>query len=779
MRQLYYVIRTLLRGRGANLIKIISLGLGLTMSILLLTRVAFEMSFDTCFRDTDNLYQVYAVWTQNGERSEPETMNIGPVAGAILENFPREVEAATSVCKYTAGDPLFYGSVRFDDSKVMADSLFFQTMGIDVLTGNPRELMQKDVIFLSDRFARRIFADENPIGKTLMLGKEFPLTVKGTYAALPENTTLTGSGGSASEAVISMPTMWTRGIGNYSWNGGDSYFEYIRFRPGANKESVMQRLDAMIAKYLPAEMKEMELGYTAVVKPLRDEYRQSDAVQRMTKIMSLLAFSILFIASLNYVLISISSLTYRAKAVGVHKCNGASGATVFGMFLLETAIIIALALVLMGLLLFNFRDFVEDMLVVRLSSLFALHRVWVPVGTVALLFLIGGVLPGRIFARIPVSQVFRRYTEGKKGWKRPLLFVQFMGVAFIAGLMCVVMAQYDYVVHKDTGYRPERVATSYVNFDNVEACDFAFTHFQNLPYVEAVSAASNNPSIGLSGETVNEGGKSLLSTRFISLMDNYPQMMGLTLTSGRMPRDQSEVVVNETFVARMHWGTEAVGRVVGIGTSDKESGVTVVGVAKDFHTGSFYTEQQPLAMHHKKNFGGSIHLRLKEPFDENLQKLNADVAATFSDKIMDFTSMEQELRASYNAVRVFRNGTLVAAVTMLFIMLMGVIGYTTDEVRRRSKEIAIRKVNGADSSTILQLLSVDVLYVALPAVIIGTVASGFINDMWMDMFAEKVPVSGTVYVLTAIGILTVIVGCVVWKSWHIANENPVNSIKSE
>ncbi|MEG2856087.1 ABC transporter permease [Bacteroides sp.] len=776
MRQLYYVIRTLIRGRGSNVIKIISLGLGLAMSILLFARVAFEQSFDTCFRDTDNLYQVYSVWTQKGERSEPYSQNMGPVAGAILENFPKEVEAATSVCRYTAGDPLFNGSVRFDEGKVMADSLFFRTMGIEVLTGDQRELIQKDVVFLSDRFARKIFGEDNPIGKTLMFGKQFPLTVKGTYAALPENTTMVGNNGIC-EAVISMPTMWSRNWSNYSWNGGDSYFEYIRFRPEADKESVMRRLDAMVAKYLPAEMEQIQLGYTAVVKPIRDEYRTSDAVQRMTKIMTLLGFAILFIATLNYVLISISSLAYRAKAVGVHKCSGASGQTVFYMFLLETGIIILLALLLAGLLLVNFSDFVEDMLVARLSSLFSPERLWVPVGTVLLLFVIGGIVPGRIFSRIPVSQVFRRYSEGKKGWKRPLLFVQFMGVAFIAGLMCIVMAQYNYVLHKDTGYQPERMVTTDIGFDSAEASDYAQTFFKNLPYVEAVSAASNNPTIGLSGAIVNEGGKSLFSTRFMGAMDSYPSMMGITFKQGRMPRDRSEIAVNETFVRLMHWDGNVLGRVVGLDGSGE--GSTVVGVLKDFHTGSFYTEQQPLAMYYKQRFGSCIHLRLKEPFEENLRQLNKDVAATFSDKLIDFSSMEQDIKESYNAVRVFRNGTLVAAITMLFVMLMGLIGYTADEVRRRSKEIAVRKVNGAESAMILRLLSVDVLYVALPAVIIGTLASWYVNDMWMELFAEKVTVSWAMYILTAVGILAIIVGCVVLKSWRIANENPVKSLKSE
>ena len=160
-------------------------------------------------------------------------------------------------------------------------------------------------------------------------------------------------------------------------------------------------------------------------------------------------------------------------------------------------------------------------------------------------------------------------------------------------------------------------------------------------------------------------------------------------------------------------------------------------------------------------------------------RLNKDVAEAYPDKTIDFEGMEQQILREYNPVRVFSNATVWAAVTMFFIMLMGLIGYTTDEVRRRSKEIAIRKVNGAESTSILELLSKDIFYVAAPAVLIGTLASWYVNGMWMDQFAAQVPLSGIAYVLIALAILIVIVACVVWKSWKIANENPVLSIKSE
>ena len=138
MKQLYYVIQTLMHGKNANVIKIVSLGLGLTMSILLFSRVAYEQSFDTCFKEHENLCQLWTIFTIGGETKKPQEMNLGPMAGAILERFPNEVESATSLSKHQLAAPLYYGDNKFDTyTNVLADSLFFETMGVEVLKGNP------------------------------------------------------------------------------------------------------------------------------------------------------------------------------------------------------------------------------------------------------------------------------------------------------------------------------------------------------------------------------------------------------------------------------------------------------------------------------------------------------------------------------------------------------------------------------------------------------------------------------------------------------------------
>ena len=774
MQSFHYIIRTLLHSKGSNLLKVVSLGLGLTMSILLFSRVAFEQSYDTCFKDYDRLYQVWTQFTIKGEKLGWQQQNSGPVAGAIFESFPEQVESATCTNRWMASEPLYYGNTRFEEPKIAADSLFFQTMGIEVLTGNPvQDLQQPNVIYLCETLARRMFGGEDPIGKVISYNRKRDLTVRGTYADLPDNTTV------KADAVISLPPSWAAEVSNYSWDGGDSYPQFVRLKPGADAEAVNSRLDAMMDKYRPAESKKY-YGYAAKIAPLRDTYRGYDAVKRSKVILLVMGFSILFIAALNYALISISSLSRRAKAVGVQKCSGASGAGIFGMFLAETALIILLSLCVMAFLLFAFQDFVEDTASTRLHNLLTWQRAWVPALTVLLLFVVGGVLPGHLFARIPVTQVFRRYTEGKKGWKRPLLFVQFAGVAFICGVMAMVTAQYSYVMNKDMGFRTEGVATSWIAFENEAEYTGAENFFRGLPYVEDVTCGGN-PIDGYSGTMIEgDGAQSLFSSRFDQTAENYHAFMGMTYQAGRAPRWNTnwwdEVAVNETFADFMHWPKDdVVGRTVrSMGHTSK-----VVGLLKDFQIQGFYSNPTPYIAYVQKYLNGRLYFKLKEPFGDNLLKLQQATAEAYPGRTIDIYSYQGEVEGLNNPVRVLRNAMVVAAIVMFFIMLMGLLGYTADEVQRRSKEIAIRKVNGAEAGGILELLGRDILWVALPAVLIGVGASAYVNGLWLDMFSVTVPGGWAVYVLVALVNLLVILACVLWRTWHIANENPVLSLKNE
>ena len=769
MQSIHYAFKTLLHRCSSNVIKVISIALGITMSVLLFSRVAYEQSFDTCFRENDRLMQLWMQWTVNQQKSDKQEQCVGKLAGTLYEAMPDVFEGATTIGYWMFNAPLYRGNVRFNDLKITADSLFFQTMGIDVLKGNAvQDLAQKDVIYLSERLARKIFGDENPIGQVVQYNKQIPLTVRGIYADIPENATV------RPEAVVSMPSVWSRGIGYYSLQGGDSWPSYMRLKADApDLETINRGIGQLLAERMPPG-NGIEVG--AFIAPLRDTYRSHEYVQRMSRILFILAAAILFITALNYVLISISSLSRRAKAIGVHKCSGAEAGTVFGMFVWETVFLFAAALLLSAALLYAFRDFVEDTIAAKLDSIFTTDLLWVPVTVLAVLFLISTVLPGRLFARIPVSLVFRRYTEGKQGWKRPLLFIQFAGVTFVLGLLCTVWLQYQYVMNKDTGYNPERIVMNYHEVRNWDEAEKIRTFYTPLPYVEEITSSLYYPCGGYSGEMIpDEAGNNLFSTRYDYGCENYTKVMGMTILQGRPQREKNEVLVNEEFARLMHWGDDVLGR-----TFSSEGGkVKVVGLLKNFQIGSFHSGPLPYVLHYMPQLAYQLSIRLKEPFAENLQRLNKEAAEAFSGQTVEFESMEKLMAENYNSVRVFRNATLVATVCILFITLMGLIGYINDEMQRRSKEIAIRKVNGAEASHILEMFSRDISRISLPAVILGAVAAWYVGKLWMEQFAVQVDYLTAYYLLSALMIWGLIIACVVVQAWKIANENPVLSLKSE
>ena len=764
MKQLYYSIRTLLRGWGSNLTKIISLTLGLFIGILLFSRVVFELSFDSGYKEADKLCVINAVYTIGGEVKDPAQVVMGPVPQAIYDAFPEGIESATVVSRWYGENTLFKDNIRLQPKMVMADSLFFQTMGIEVISGDPRELTNPEVLFVSQSFAREAFGGENPIGKTLLYNKNMPMTVKGIYADTPENCSL------RHDVVISFATIVKNNWQYVGWDGGDSFEGFIRLKEADGIDGVNVRIDAAIEKHMPNDPESgWEVKYS--LQPIREVYAGKEEVHKMILIMSLLAVAILFVASMNYVLISISSLARRAKAVGVHKCNGASNRTVFFLFLWETGIIILISLLLVLLMMLNFRESIEDMASASLTSLFTWRTLWVPLAVVAVLFLVSGVLPGRLFSSIPVTQVFRRYTDRKSGWKRSLLFVQFGGVTFIFGVLCVVLFQYNRITTKDLGYNPDCVATVYQYFEDPES---VLDRLRLLPMVEGASVAESNINSGYGGMPVrNDQGKNMFTVRSAVCQYDYLSFMGVKIVKGKGFDAPMQAVVNEEFVRRVGtgWADGVIGK--------KYLEYTIVGVMNDYPVKSFYEKQDPVALVGNYTMNGCYHVRLKEPFNENLRTFNQQMAEMFPAADVVFKSLRQVLDNQYESVRRFRDAVVLASISILVIALMGLIGYVNDEVQRRSKEISIRKVNGAEAADILQLLSKDIFWIALPAVALGAVASWFVGSKWLEQFAEKVDLNIAWFVLVALIVIAVILLSVVAKAWRVSNENPVNSIKSE
>lgn len=768
MKQLYYTIQTLLRGRGSNVIKVISLTLGLLVGILLFARVAFELNYDSYYSEPENLCITLRTGISDGIKKEPNIDNYGKLAEAIHENFPDEVEDAT-VLDLFSQSPLYHEGKKMEHVILATSkSHVFSTLGIKVLLGDVSQLDRVDVIFISRSLARRLFADANPIGKTINIEIDYPLTVQGVFEDIPENTEFHFDG------VYSFDTRSKQyGSERGGWGYDSSYHCMVRFRHPDEREKVEVRMPEMLKKYIHNYKGQSE-EYSFMTPS--QYHLQKPESRKIVMILSILGFAILLVAGMNNVLISVSSLAQRAKSVGIHKCNGASDGHIYRMFLYESALLILLSLLFVTVLLFTFKLEIEDLSGASLKALFTWQTLWVPILVSLVLFLVIGLFPGKLFAAIPVTQVFHRFTAHRFVWKRSLLFIQFTGIAFILGLLMVILLQYHQVMTRDMGYKVDNLAVGWSPYREIDKMDGIL---RGLPIVEEFCNASTIIYGGYMGQPYTDAHGKEFMGRIEFVDEHYVPVMGLQIIKGRNIQQDKEILINEEMVRQIGWTDSPIGKNLEDG---KNNFGTIVGVVKDYVVQSAYMPQAPVALMSNLEWMNVLNKRniiLKEPFGENLAKINTLMKEAFPTVDIVFRSARQEIDKQYQEVRRFRNVVIIASIAILLIALMGLFGFVNDEIQRRSKEIAIRKVNGAEVPDILRLVSGNIFWTALSAVLVGIVFAYIVSNKWLEQFSDRVSVNGGHFLVVIIIILLLIMGSVIGRSWNVANENPVNSIKNE
>lgn len=673
LKQIFYAWRSVIHSPRQSVIKMVSLSFGIGISILLFSWIAYFKSFDTFYHDHDRIYQLWMSWELADRTIPPNSTIIGKLPEGVYEEMADIVESAVSM------RPVREIRMRKDGKYIpmqvaIADSLFFETMGVDVIAGHPRkDLVRPDVAFVSEKIVKTYYGGEDPIGKELWYESEFPVTIAGVFESIPENNTVNP------DVVVSLPSLLSRGWGNHSWNGGDSWKGYVRLKEGVNvsDEELDRRINEIIQRHAPDRD---GIGIRGYARLMRDTFQKDDDNQSTAVIMAALALSILLITALNYVLVSIASLSRRVKAIGVHKCSGAKQSDVMRMFVYETLIIIVGSLLLLALILCQYSEFIKSTLSVSLEMMFAPERIYVPLAVISVVVLVGAIIPGVIMSRISVTSVFRSFSENKNRWKRALLFVQFAGVAFIMGFLSTVWLRYNQLMTQSVGYNEERlVLAPYPGEYDMEVYK---TTLKNLPYVEGIVTSGSAPIYSYSGLMVrNNQGKDLFSSRFDCIDKDYFDFMGFELLRGSKElHGANEVIVNREFCNSIGWDVDdAVGKTVDTGNGL----ATVAGVMENVVIRSFYIETMPLILYSAeawRNNANLITLRLKAPFDHNFKLLKDAIAATFPNIANDPESVNEIKAEMYSDLKSLRNITLIAGISIIFIAVMGLVGYITDEI---------------------------------------------------------------------------------------------------
>ena len=490
-------------------------------------------------------------------------------------------------------------------------------------------------------------------------------------------------------------------------------------------------------------------------------------------IFGFLGFSVFFVAIMNYMLISIATISRRAKSVGVHKCSGASSGNIFGMFLAETGVLVLLSVLFSFLLIINMGELIEDLLGTSCLTVCLGHHL----DTLA--HCSSPFPPGRRHTGKTVLTYSRHAgIPALYGWKKRM--ETFITICPVHGyLLCTrIIAGYPVTIFSPDEWRYGNQDSGTGRSRNLDVRRNSRTCKRRVApptMVDGVSASTHS----VLGEYWTRGligndGKRIATLNFNMCDYDYPNVMGIRITEGTTIKKKGDLLVNKELVRLMKWTDGAVGKSV--------SGVegTIVGVFDDIRNRSFYSSQSPIVLiADKESANHTINVRLKEPYDENLKRLNECVAKTFPNVALNFNSVDSMIREGYKSVYRFRNAVWISSCFILLIVITGLIGYVNGETQRRSKEIAIRKVNGAEASGILKLLIYDILNISVISVLIGTAASYFTGQIWLEQFSERIDMDLLLFIGIALLVLLVIVACVVVKAWHVANENPVKSIKAE
>lgn len=786
-------LQNLFRKGEGNLTKILCLGVGMAIGLVMLAEVIFERSYDNFIPHLEDTYIIQENYKHQGN----DWKNHNTVSGAIAPGIKRycpEVEAATRFTILNEDLLLTTDDQRtIKGNAYLCDSSFFEVFPRKILMGEaPHTGLEKaNNAYISAKLLKVLGNDI--IGKQLTwkIFPDFHLTVVGVFEDFPENTHLPKI-----DIAVALPTIGQiMGDGRNNWLGNDRYSGYIRLRPGTDPQTLEPNIKHML--YTNAPMEELERSgsqFYLNLKPVSKIFLSSEYNRIMNIVFLIFAFIMLAVAVLNYILLVVSSVVKRAKSIATYRCYGAESKDIYRMILAESALHCFIALILAVLIVFGLQDFLQEQMGHSLRALFSPTALVLCLMVVIAVAVICGVMPGYIYTRIPVTYAYRRYTENKRQWKLGLLFVQFMLTTFFVCLLTVIGLQYQALTNYRTGFEYKNILyTSLSGTQNVER-ERCIQELKRLPNISGVTWGYQEMFMKCSGNNVYDPQN---DKEYMNIADMYdvgpdyhkvfsiPILEGTGFTTELGDSVSQEVMVSRSFIDKMEklagWTGSPIGKQVFI-TEHQGRPYTICGVYEEIHLGSQVAEDfddRPTVMFYNTHPNHLLYIRLKEMGPEQIKEIQDIVSRTMPSQEKHVYSLDLEMANQYNMLLHVRNSILFVGLCILVIALIGLIAYIRDEVNRRRSEIAIRIIHGAQVKDVQFLFLKDILKIAIPAVLIGTAFALFASNRLLELFAFKINLTGYIFggcILVVLMFMLILSTSMIWKA---ARSNPINNLRTE
>jgi putative ABC transport system permease protein len=784
-------LRNIFKNRLSFLIGFISLLVGFMVSLLIGVYLYNEINYDR-FHKKENLYRVgfSASFTDNNTNYAFAWAPLGP---KMKEYYPEVVDF---VRLYKIPSKIM---VKHNENKFLQEDLFyvdqnlFEFFSFELTTGNPRTaLSEPNTVVLTEQMAQLYFGNQNPIGKIIEADdKEFIVT--GIAKSPPINSHIKFN------ILFSISSKHEDRIVNEkvleSWRLVN-YYTYLQLLNKESIKSINSNRQAFIDDELYQFKEDLNVDIDLIIQPLESIHLHSNLDRELELnnstsnlwIVFTIALFVFIISCVNFILITTNINITRFKEVYIKKVLGQSKMSIIISYLFETLFICFISL-LFALLLFYYLLPQYNLISHSEFSFDYLLNWKIIVGIISVL-LFTGIIPGYFSGKIlftfklnstkdapPSLQVFNSST---------ILVVQFC-IAFTLIICSLIFnKQLEFIQNHNLGYDKSNILIIRTNNDQVRnSAEDICKEIMTFPEIVSASISSNNlanePSTFAISLT-NNGENNQVQTNYNSVDYNFKDAYDFNLVKGRFfsmdfPTDSFGVVVNQTFCKELNLIDPINKNVYFLGREYK-----IIGVLEDFHFSSFREKIEPYLMFFKMSSTRNryINIKLQDQLSQQIIKKIEEIwSDTFPDNIFEYTIYEDALQKRYQNDLVLVKLLKYLSIIVIIIALSGLLGQNFLMLRLRRKEIAIRKVLGANFKDLLYTLTKKYAILLLISWLVASCISYFLTQEWLNNFVFRFENQYVYFIIPIIFSILISLLIISLKTLKSLNENPIESLKEE
>ncbi len=772
----------LIKSRVYSLISISSLTVGMAVCIMLLIYVTHELSYDRYHDKSANIYRL----------CQEEHPYQAPGAGRLLaDNLPE-------IKKHTRILPRDNITVQFDDKRfkedlvAWVDAELFEIFSFKFLKGSSDySLQQPGTMVITESTASKYFGDDDPIGKMLKVENEYNYIITGVIEDIPQNSHFTFDiFMTLEDGDMMFDDDW---MDSWGWCNFLVYFEM-------QSEFSKPDLEAKVCQLMQTQTDPEGPLPVFSVQSLKDIHLYSahflGDIQPQNSITYVLIFSaigllILLIACFNYINLLTANATTRGTEIGVRKAFGASRKQLAIQYISESFIVIIVSLFLslliirLGLPIFNELSGKE----LSFSILSNINIVLSILGMVLIVGFVAGWYPAFILSSYSPTKALRssKISMGSKFQiKKILIGAQFTIVIALIACSIIMFRQINFIQNKELGFEKEAVITTIFDYGEEEEYNTLKHTLLNESFVTSVSVASRIPSGSLStvGVVQVERETEFIEIPYVHVNFDYFTTLGIEAIQGRLFSEELKTDATESIIlneeAVKHLGLE--GNPIGqtLRCIWPKSNRHIIGVIGDVYIEPLHNKVKPAVF--LIYYPWVYHLIVKvNPSDAmgSMESVTKICQSLYPNEVIEFSFLDNILQQRYekeqNTFRLMGYFALVA----IILACMGLLGMASFILTNRTKEIGIRKVNGASISEIMRMLNISFVKWIAIAFIIATPIAYYGMEKWLANFAYQTPLSWWIFVLAGVITLVIVLLAVSWLTYKAARRNPVEALRYE